>query len=113
MKEKKTVVNAVEIIQNRYIGNNSAKQVELEEERVNAQVARLIHDLRIKAGLNQQQMAKMIGTTQSVISRLEDADYSGHSLSMLNRIAKAFKQKIIITMSPQERKEKTRGRRAG
>jgi hypothetical protein len=28
-----------------------------------------------------------VGTTQSVIARLEDAEYTGHSLSMLERIA--------------------------
>ena len=42
---------------------------------------------RTEAGLSQKELAEMIGTTQSVISRLEDADYEGHSLSMLSRIA--------------------------
>lgn len=30
------------------------------------------------------------GSTQSVIARLEDADYGGHSLTMLRRIAEAI-----------------------
>ena len=34
--------------------------------------------------LPQKELAELIGTTQSVISRLEDADYEGHSLSMLS-----------------------------
>jgi hypothetical protein len=33
-----------------------------------------------------------VGTTQSVIARLEDADYEGHSLRMLARIASAVPQ---------------------
>ena len=41
-------------------------------------------------------------TTQSVISRLEDADYDGHSLSMLNRIAKALNRQVQIQMRPAE-----------
>ena len=41
-------------------------------------------------------------TTQSVISRLEDADYEGHSLSMLNRIAKALNRQVQIQMRPAE-----------
>lgn len=37
--------------------------------------------------LSQRELAKLVGTTASVICRLEDADYDGHSLSMLIRIA--------------------------
>ena len=39
--------------------------------------------------------------TQSVISRLEDADYEGHSLTMLSRIASALNQKLTVAMTPQ------------
>ena len=35
------------------------------------------------------ELAKKAGTTQSVIARLEDAEYAGHSLTMLERIAAA------------------------
>jgi hypothetical protein len=34
--------------------------------------------LRTAAGLTQFQLAKLIGTTASVVCRLEDADYEGH-----------------------------------
>ncbi|MGC8643766.1 MAG: hypothetical protein ACP5XB_28230, partial [Isosphaeraceae bacterium] len=37
-----------------------------------------------------------IGTTPSVINRLEDADYSGHSLPMLRRIAAALGRRLEI-----------------
>jgi transcriptional regulator with XRE-family HTH domain len=47
----------------------------------------MIYDARQKAGLTQKQLAELIGTKQQVIARLEDADYEGHSLSMLQRIA--------------------------
>ncbi|NLX21224.1 MAG: transcriptional regulator, partial [Phycisphaerae bacterium] len=40
------------------------------------------------------------GTTPSVISRLEDADYQGHSLSMLRRIAAALNQRVEIRFIP-------------
>jgi transcriptional regulator with XRE-family HTH domain len=45
--------------------------------------------MREDAGLTQTELARKIGTTQSVIARLEDAEYAGHSLAMLERIARA------------------------
>jgi transcriptional regulator with XRE-family HTH domain len=45
-------------------------------------------------------LAKRVGTTQSVISRLEDADYEGHSLEMLQRIAKAVNKRLEIRFVP-------------
>ncbi len=52
--------------------------------------------LREEAGLSQRKLAELVGTTASVICRLEDADYEGHSLSMLNRIASALDRRIKI-----------------
>lgn len=60
------------------------------------EVARKICDLRTKAGLSQRELAKLIGTTASVVCRLEDADYDGHSLSMLHRIAAALDRRVDI-----------------
>ncbi len=48
-----------------------------------------LETIRLRAGLAQRQLADLIGTTASAICRLEDADYEGHSLAMLNRIAAA------------------------
>jgi ribosome-binding protein aMBF1 (putative translation factor) len=50
-------------------------------------LAVLVREMREDAGLTQTDLAKRIGTTQSVIARLEDAEYTGHSLTMLERIA--------------------------
>jgi transcriptional regulator with XRE-family HTH domain len=100
--KKKTTTNAVDILHKRYIGGDAERKAALEAERVNAHVARLIHDLRTDAGLSQQQLADMIGTTQSVISRLEDTNYGGHSLSMLNRIASALNRDLTLTMTVRE-----------
>ena len=52
-------------------------------------LALLVREMREGAGLTQAGLAKKIGTTQSVIARLEDAEYTGHSLAMLERIAAA------------------------
>lgn len=50
-------------------------------------LALLIREMREDAELTQTELAKKVGTTQSVVARLEDAEYTGHSLMMLERIA--------------------------
>ena len=102
MNKKKKISNAVEILHWRYIKDDPNRKAALEAERVNAEVARMIYELRCDAGMNQKELADLIGTTQSVISRLEDADYEGHSLSMLNRIAKALNQKLTVVMTGKD-----------
>ena len=98
-KGKKATTDAVEIIHRRYFDGNATRQAILEDERENASIARQIHELRNEAGFSQRELAKMVGTTASVICRLEDADYDGHSLTMLKRIAAALKHKVQITFS--------------
>jgi len=63
-------------------------------------VAELIHAARTNAGLTQGQLAKRVGTTTSVISRLEDSEYEGHSMTMLRRIAEALGQRVEVRFVP-------------
>lgn len=98
---KKKSSKAVKILHHRYIGDDARRQASLEEERLNAQVARTIYQMRTDAGLTQKQLADLIGTTQSVISRLEDADYEGHSLSMVSRIAETLKRRVKVELVGQ------------
>ncbi|MEW6050135.1 MAG: helix-turn-helix transcriptional regulator [Candidatus Zixiibacteriota bacterium] len=98
MKKRKT--DAVQILHNRYYKDNPKRQASLERERVNAKIARDIYQLRAKHGLTQSQLARMVRTTPSVISRLESADYPGHSLNMLQRIAAAFDQRVEVKFVP-------------
>jgi len=102
MTGKEKTSDAVQILRNRYVKDDPQRKASVEAERVNAQVARMIYDLRNDAGLTQKELAELVGTTQSAISRLEDADYEGHSLSMLNRIAEALKQKMTVVMTARE-----------
>jgi ribosome-binding protein aMBF1 (putative translation factor) len=85
-------------------GNDPELKALLAEEAYNLQIASSIYRLRTEAGLSQAELAKRIGTTQSVISRLEDADYAGHSLAMLQRIAAALENRIEIRWVPLDRK---------
>lgn len=65
-------------------------------------IAEMICTARKAAGLTQDQLAQAIGTKQQVISQLESADYEGHSLSMLERIAKALHRRVEIQLVPDE-----------
>lgn len=69
---------------------------------VNTEVAQLIYTARMQAGLTQQDLADPVNTQQPVIARLEDADYEGHLLSMLQRIAQALNRRVEIALVPLE-----------
>ena len=80
----------------RYVGDDPKRQGTYEQELLNAEIAALLYRLRTEAGLSQRELAKRVGTTASVICRLEDADYEGHSLVMLRCIAAALDRRIEI-----------------
>ena len=95
-KNRKPTSDAVAILHRRYYEGKPSRIAELEEARAEYELARKIYELREEAGLTQARLAKMVGTTASVISRLEDSDYEGHSLTMLKRIAAAVDKKVEI-----------------
>jgi transcriptional regulator with XRE-family HTH domain len=68
----------------------------IEAESFNTDVAMKVYEARKEAGLTQKALAERAGTHQSVISRIEDADYDGHSLSLLKRIAHALGKKVRV-----------------
>ncbi len=105
--------DAVEIMHRRYFEGKPEMMAMLEEELVNAELSRLVYDLRVEAKLTQAQLAKRVGTTQSVISRLEDADYEGHSLAMLRRIAQAVGCVVEIRVRPTGSVEPPQGKPKG
>ena len=96
----KASADAVGLLHRRHVEGRPETESIPEEERGEAEVARLVHDLRTQAGLTQKELADRVGTTPSAISRLEDADYSGHSLSMLRRIATAMGRRVQIRFVP-------------
>jgi ribosome-binding protein aMBF1 (putative translation factor) len=77
-------------------GESSAVREGIAKARIHLEVAQMIYDARTKAGLSQRDLAELIGSKQSVIARLEDADYDGHSLSMLQRIGDALGRRLEL-----------------
>jgi ribosome-binding protein aMBF1 (putative translation factor) len=90
--------NAMKILHRRFVDKSAETKAAMDKERINVQVAQMIYDARNAEGLSQKQLADLIGTTQSVISRLEDSDYDGHSLTMLHRIAEVLGRRLIVAM---------------
>ena len=95
-EKRKPTSDAIEIIHRRYYQGRPERIAALTEAEANDSIARKIYTLRKTAGLTQQQLAKLVGTTTSVICRLEDADYQGHSLAMLRRIASALDKRVEL-----------------
>jgi len=102
-KMSRPTSDAVEVLHRRFYQGKPGRLKNLEEARANGEIARKIHELRTAAGLTQTQLAKLIGTTASVVCRLEDADYEGHSLGMLRRIGAALNQRVEIRFVPMRR----------
>jgi len=101
--KKKFTSDTLQYAYERYIGENLEQVAAYEEELANAELAQKLYDLRTKSGLTQRQLAKLVGTTASVICRLEDADYEGQSLAMLRRIAAALDKRVEIRFLPAKR----------
>ena len=78
------------------LARNPRLQAAVEKEQLNAAIATLIYEARTEAKLTQKELADLVGTQQSVIARLEDSDYAGHSLSMLARIAAALNRRLTV-----------------
>ena len=91
--------DALDQLIDKFVGDDPERQAMLDEEIVNVEAAQLVYDLRKKAGLSQLELAKKVGTTTSVICRMEHGDYEG-SLPMLRRIAGALNRRLELRAVP-------------
>jgi ribosome-binding protein aMBF1 (putative translation factor) len=96
--------DAVKIL-DRVTGKDGGLREKIAEDRLNFRVAQMICEKRVAAGLTQAELAELLDTSQSVVARLENADYEGHSLSMLHRIAEALHGRLEVRIV------ETRGRK--
>src|SRR5438034_1023847 len=103
-RENRKTNDGIKILHKRFYAGRPERLAGLEEARANAEVAHQIHALRQRAALTQKQLAALVGTTPSVLSRLEDAAYAGHSMAMLRRIAAALDKRVEIRFVPAQRK---------
>jgi len=86
----------LKILHDRFIGDDPERIASLERAAADADIAQSLFDLRAEAGLSQAELAARVGTTASVICCIEDADYDGHAMAMLRRIAAALGRRVEI-----------------
>jgi DNA-binding XRE family transcriptional regulator len=67
-----------------------------QEERQALKMAMRIAELREQKGLSQQQLAKLMGTSQQAISRIESGEYDGFTLKTLEKIAEATGMRVKV-----------------
>jgi ribosome-binding protein aMBF1 (putative translation factor) len=60
-------------------------------------LGQLIYNLRIQAGFSQRELATRMGTTQSVISRMEEGGGARNRLDTLARVAAALGRHLIVS----------------
>ena len=101
MASAATTRDAIEILKRRF-GIDPKTDPEMLRIAEDYRVGQAIYDARTACGMTQQQLADAVGTTEGVISQLENADYAGHSLSMLRRIADALKMTVRIELVPMK-----------
>ena len=90
-------------ILDRKIGSDTGLRQRLAIETLNAEIGQRIHELRTNAGLSQRQLAGRVGTTAAAIARLEESDYRGNALAMLQRIATALGRRIELRLPTDRR----------
>lgn len=73
-----------------------------EEATLALNLARKITSLRKKLRLTQSELAKMMGTKQQAVSRLERGDYEGFTLKTLERIAAVTQTELEIQFRPKK-----------
>lgn len=82
------------------IGDDVDMRQMIAEETLKAQIARMLYEARTAAGLTQQALAARVGTTPSVIARVEDADVDSDALFLLHRIAAALGHALDMRLVP-------------
>lgn len=91
-KKEVTHDKVVQMMEKRWPGFKSKVKKEADK----LHIAYKIAEMRKKAHLSQEALAKKIGTTQSVVARMESLKYSDYRVSTLKRIAEATGGTFVI-----------------
>jgi transcriptional regulator with XRE-family HTH domain len=94
-----------------FVGDDPERVESVERACADLAVGVELNRLRTEAGLSTRALAALVGTKASVISRIEQADYEGHSLAMLRRVASALGRRVVISFPPADKTASQNGTR--
>ena len=98
---KTPTTDAVTLLERRF--DNPESEAYMVEELERVLIGNGIYDLRTKAGMTRSALARKVGLKAADINRLEEADYEGHSLPTLRKIAAVFGMRLELNFSPLEK----------
>ena len=101
VKRKGKTSSATEVLFDRFYRGKPQRIAELKRTRQELALGRKIRELRESRGLSQAKLARALRTQAPAISRIEDADYDGHSLRILRKIADYFDQHLVVSFEPK------------
>lgn len=101
-RRPKKITSAEEILYRRYIKGKPERMKSLRDVTAAMTLGEYIRELRERKEVTQQQLADLIGTKRTAISRLESADYQGHSVELLCRIVRALHGKLMIRIETEK-----------
>jgi len=105
-KPTRTTTDAVTIIHRRFVEGKPELEEYLVEELERVLIGNQIYDLRTKAGMTQAALARKVGMKAADIDRLENADYEGHPLPTLRKIAAVFGMRIELNFVPSAKEQR-------
>ena len=103
----KRTADGYDMLYDRYIKGKPKMEAMFRQEQQRLRLAAWLREIRESAGISQTELARRIGTTASVICRLEDPDYEGHSLKTLRRIVLALGMGLELTLVKRVGRRKT------
>lgn len=82
------------------IGDDSEMREAIAREGVIAAMAQAVYDARNTAGLTHEGLGKLVGVDPQVIDDIEESDYDGDPLPIVQRIADALGAYVEVRLVP-------------
>jgi len=101
-RNKRKTTDALEVMDTVLGANDPRWKEHVKAARERQVLGDLIRHAREKQKITQSELARRAHTTQSAISRLEDADYETMKLDTLQKIAQALDLTLTITLGTEE-----------
>ncbi|MEO7994342.1 MAG: helix-turn-helix transcriptional regulator [bacterium] len=100
-QKTKSLVEALNFV----IGDDPEMKEMIARARRRRELAERIYAARMKRGLSQVELAKLVGTSQSTIARIEQANTtSGPTVKTLERLAFALDLNLTVSLSEKRKR---------